>query len=443
MSFITDKQTLDDLNILGKFKAHSMFSLFNQTQTTGGERLLDTMFRHPLTGVEEINQRSGLFGYFQDKALVFPFSKSLFQVVENYLGLAAIGNQLITAAGVFRKKLLKTAVRDEQYDHMHNGLVATIEMLNILADFFKQLEKGAPSPYLAQFDTIKKIMADHRLQWLPEVRNVQQLSAMQVARYHHLLLHVFRKEMDVILQGIYQLDVCIAVSDVARARGFAYAKALPQEKNLFHTVALSHPGLEKAVANPLTFNKDQNLLFLTGANMAGKSTFMKAFGIAVYMAHMGFPVAAKEMSFSVREGLYTSINVPDDLNMGYSHFYAEVLRVKHVAEEVARSRDLVVIFDELFKGTNVKDAYDATLSVTEAFSEYRNCFFIISTHIIEVGDALKHQGEHIRFGYLPTVMEGTVPRYTYQMKEGITNDRQGMMIIENEGIVDMLQHTAV
>jgi len=51
-----------------------------------------------------------------------------------------------------------------------------------------------------------------------------------------------------------------------------------------------------------------------------------------------------------------------------------------------RRKDLIVIFDELFKGTNVKDAYDATLAVTEAFSKYRNCFFIISTHIIEVGE---------------------------------------------------------
>jgi DNA mismatch repair ATPase MutS len=157
------------------------------------------------------------------------------------------------------------------------------------------------------------------------------------------------------------------------------------------------------------------------------------------MAHMGFPVAAKEMQFSVRNGLYTSINVPDNLSMGYSHFYAEVLRVKHIAQEVSRGNNLVVIFDELFKGTNVKDAYDATLSVTEAFATYRNCFFIISTHIIEVGEALKPHGDQIHFRYMPTVMAGAIPQYTYLLTEGITNDRQGMMIIENEGIVGMLK----
>src|SRR5687768_6966016 len=165
---------------------------------------------------------------------------------------------------------------------------------------------------------------------------------------------------------------------------------------------------------------------------------MKAFGIAVYMAHMGFPVAVTSMQFSVRDGLFTSINVPDNLNMGYSHFYAEVLRVKKVALEVAKGLDLVVIFDELFKGTNVKDAYDATLSVTKAFGRYPNCIFIVSTHIIEVGEALRRELPNALFRYMPTIMEGAVPRYPYTLTDGITNDRQGMMIVENEGIFDLL-----
>ncbi len=98
---------------------------------------------------------------------------------------------------------------------------------------------------------------------------------------------------------------------------------------------------------------------------------------------------------------------------------------------------MVVIFDELFKGTNVKDAYDATLACTVSFSKYRNCAFIISTHIIEVGEALK-PFRNIRFGYMPTIMNGNMPTYPYTLTEGITSDRQGMLIIENEKILDAL-----
>jgi len=247
-----------------------------------------------------------------------------------------------------------------------------------------------------------------------------------------------QQEMQDLLDIIYDMDVCITVSRVAREKGFSYAQALPKEKNCFRAAGLRHPALPAAVANTLSFHSDSNLLFLTGANMAGKSTLMKALGIAVYLAHMGFPVAAEEMEFSVMDGIYSSINVPDDLSHGYSHFYAEVLRVKKVAEEVSSGRSLVIIFDELFKGTNVKDAYDATLAVTEGFSAYRNCFFLVSTHIVEVGENLKEKGGHFQFAFMPTIMEGPRPRYTYKLEKGISADRHGMMIIQNEGIIGLI-----
>ncbi len=75
---------------------------------------------------------------------------------------------------------------------------------------------------------------------------------------------------------------------------------------------------------------------------------------------MGFPVPASGMEFSVQSGMFTTINLPDNINMGYSHFYAEVMRVKKVAESGGILKNLIVIFDELFRGTNVKDAYEAT-----------------------------------------------------------------------------------
>jgi DNA mismatch repair ATPase MutS len=154
---------------------------------------------------------------------------------------------------------------------------------------------------------------------------------------------------------------------------------------------------------------------------------------------MGFPVAAEGMMFSVQDGMYTSINVPDDLDKGFSHFYAEVLRVKHVAEELSRGRNLVVIFDELFKGTNVKDAYDATVAVTEAFGANRNASFIVSTHITEAGDTLQERCPNMKFVYFPTIMENGTPRYPYKLKEGISGDRHGMMIIANEGVIDIIR----
>jgi DNA mismatch repair ATPase MutS len=428
MSFITDKQTLDDLGLLGKFKQHSVFSIFNKVRTAGGERLLNDMFHQPLTDADAINTRSALFRYFQEANLQFPFDTASFTMVENYMSSVTAGNAVANLAMIARKKFAGAFLHDEQYKQLQQQLRVTIDALIALRELVNKID-------IPMTQAARRILSDKKLQWLGTTGT--NLSVMDTARYDSLLRNTLRNEMEILLDTIYQLDLYITVSTVARERGFHYATALPASENIFESRALSHPGLSNAVANPVHLGGAANLLFLTGANMAGKSTLMKSFGIAVYMGHMGFPVAAKDMRFSVRDGLYTSINVPDNLNMGYSHFYAEVLRVKKVAQEVSSRRNMIVIFDELFKGTNVKDAYDATLACTVSFSKYRNCAFIISTHIIEVGEALK-PFRNIRFGYMPTIMNGNLPTYPYTLTEGITSDRQGMLIIENEKILEAL-----
>lgn len=436
MSFIADKQTLDDLSLLGKYNANSIFSLFNQVKTRGAEKLLDTMFLHPLTDADQINARSAAFRYFGDQPIPFPFEEQLLGSTEAFLDEGSNSNFPLALWQISRKKLAALLVKDDAYELQLQGIATCVQLLKGFTTLLGQLEKEGRdknTPWEKWVVSARSIVRDKRLQNINDER-----SLLQTARLHYLLAHVFQDKLKALLALTYEIEVYITVSGIAKAKGFSYAKALPKEKNVLAAKGVKHPDLDKAVPNTLSFNGNSNVLFLTGANMAGKSTLMKATGIMVYLAHMGFPVAAQELEFSVLDGIYSSVNVPDDLNRGYSHFYAEVLRVKKVAEEVDADKHLFVIFDELFKGTNVKDAYDATLAVTAAFTAFRDCFFIISTHIFEVGDALKTEGDHIQFEFLPTIMEGTVPKYTYTLQKGITTDRQGMIIIENEGILDML-----
>ncbi len=436
MSFIADKQTLEDLNLLGKFKQHSIFSLFNKVNTSGAEKLLNEMFQNPLTEPGAINKRSAILKYFQSKQLSFPFANEQFSMVDNYLSGSG-GRHYLTALIVLgKKKLLGTIVRDEEYKKTQSSLQQTIALLNQCKTFISQFSNDDDHPFYNEVLAVKNILDDPKLEWLAAEQN-SQLSLTKMARYDNLLRHKMQAALTTVIDTFYLLDLYISVANLAQAKDFNFAQARPKEDNLFTATAVRHPGIEKAVANPVSFHQHSNMIFLTGANMAGKSTFMKAFGINVYLAHMGFPVAAKGMEFSVKDGIYTSINVPDNLNMGYSHFYAEVLRVKNVAEQVSSGKSLVIIFDELFKGTNVKDAYDATLAVTAAFSEYANCLFIISTHIIEAGEVLKERN-NIQMLYLPTIMNGNIPQYTYKLQPGISSDRHGMMIIENEGILELL-----
>lgn len=430
MSFIADKQTLEDLNLLGKYKPNSIFSFFNRVQTAGGEKVLLEMFEHPLTDSQVINTRSSTFRFFQEKLVDFPFDKQQLEIMDNYLQEDAGSNVLAQGVVTIKRQLQALLVKDEEHDKVKAGIKATLATLSTCRGLTGQLQSG---PHIT---AMAALLAHPQLQELPP--SPSNLSTAQVIRFEQLFRRQFSSILRQLLRMIYQLDVFISVAKLSRTEGFCYATMLPAETSVASAKNMRYPGLRKAIGNDVVLDHQRNVLFLTGANMAGKSTFMKTFGVAVYMAHIGFPVAADEMRLSVKEGIYSSINVPDSLGLGLSHFYAEVMRVKQVALDVAAGKNLLVIFDELFKGTNVKDAYDATLAVTTAFSAYDNCLFIISTHIIEVGEALSGVGS-IRFLYMPTVMEGNVPRYTYRLQPGITADRQGMTIIENEGILQMIQ----
>ncbi|NIG55430.1 DNA mismatch repair protein [Chitinophaga sp. Cy-1792] len=440
MSFNIDKQTADELNLMGKYRNGSVYHLFNQVKTSGGQQMLDEVFRSPLEDPAAINERAATFQAFQQANLGFPFDVSQLSMMREYLDGSVAGNAVITVIDTLIKKGLSSLTRDERYRKKVQGLQATIVTLKRCFLFLQALPVTTEK-YAAKAAVISDILADKEVDQLMNIDIYKPLSVKTLAYYDHLLKGRLLAAMEQLLSFIYELDMYIAVSDVARSKGFAYAVAMPKEKNLFSVKVLRHPCLQGAIGNDLRMEEGSNVLFLTGANMAGKSTWMKSVGICMYLAHMGFPVAAESMVFSVRQGICSSINVADNIHLGYSHFYAEVVRVKQAAEAAASGKRLLLMFDELFKGTNVKDAYDGTLAVTEAFAEYQDCLFIVSTHIIEVGEALKGNS-NIRFAFLPTVLEGGRPRYTYRLQEGITEDRQGMMIIRNEGILELIRSQA-
>ena len=436
--FSIDKQTLDELNLLGKFRADSVYHLFNRVKSRGGEQLLDKMFRQPMIDAAAINERSNTFRFFQQAGLRFPFDVQQINLMQEYLDNRGSKHAAMELVSTFIKKGLSMLTRDDRFKKNVQGIQATIVTLNRCFGFVDAIREPEGS-YGDRIKGIRTLLSDKKLERLRSIDIYKALPVRQLAYYNHLLKERFHREMEDILDFIYEVDTYIAVSEVAEARGFHYAKALPAKENILAVEELHHPCIDRAVGNAISMHRNSNVLFLTGANMAGKSTLMKSVGIGLYLAHMGFPVAARKMEFSVRDGLYSSINVADNIGLGYSHFYAEVVRVKQAADAAAGGRRLLLMFDELFKGTNVKDAYDGTLAVTEGFADYQECLFIVSTHIIEVGEALKHRN-NIHFVFMPTTMEGSHPRYTYRLQEGVTEDRQGMMIIRNEGILELLHN---
>lgn len=422
----TDEQTIGDLRIFGKGDGSSIYDLFNNAHTRGGEVLLKEMFHQPLANREAINNRSSIIRYFAAAGTPFPFTAAIFDITEKYLtNVDEQTNQSGQKGNLSEKEIA-------------NGVSAVIEMFQRMKEFIASKQVMEIPAYASERESIATILAAPAFEPVLKEQVKNKLSYSAVAAYDVLLRNQEIKKIKQLLQHIYYLDVLLSVAAVAVKKKLVFPVALEKGTGTVKLEGVYHPSLIHPIGNDITMDAKCNLVFLTGANMAGKSTFLRSLSVAVFLAHMGFPVAAKSMEFSVMDGLFTTINLPDNLGIGASHFYAEVLRVKQVATALNQGKSLFVVFDELFRGTNVKDAHEGTVEIALAFAAKKKSLFMISSHIIEAGSRLQ-QMDTIGFQFLPTIMNGTMPEYTYRLEKGITDDRHGMIIIRNEGILEILE----
>ena len=419
----TDDQTIDDLRLFARREQPGIYDIYNNTFTRGGEAVLEEMFRHPLSDGAAITARSAIIARFAALRTAFPFQPAMLDHIEKYI-----------AQGGQDRDGQKSTLGEKE---IVAGVAAAIELLHGVRAFIETGDAVKVDALSAERQTILALLKEEGLQPVFNEQPGAKLSYAAVTAYDILVRVRERKKMLDILQFVYLLDVYISVATIATKRQFIFPTLHAGKDHVVRVEGVFHPELQKPVGNSLHMNQDCSVVFLTGANMAGKSTFLRSLSIAVYIAHMGFPVAAKAMEFSVMDGIYTTINLPDNLGIGASHFYAEVLRVRKMAAELGAGKALFVVFDELFRGTNVKDAHEGTVEITQAFARQRQSLFIISSHIVEAAAQLR-QMKNIGFYYLPTRMNGTMPEYTYQLQDGVTDDRHGMIIIRNEGILDIL-----
>jgi len=424
----TDEQTIDDLGIFGKRNGTGIYDIYNHAHTRGGEALLEKMFRSPLSDKAAINQRSNIIRQFAQAGLHFPYDVSLFDVTEKYL---------VNSDADSKHQRQSVQLNEKE---IQNGVSAVISLIHLTKDFIEKNEARNIIDYATERETIVKLLASPAFEpALKESPKGNKLSYSAVTAFDALFRVTERTKVENLLKHLYYLDVYMSVAKTATARQFVFPKALSKEQSALNIKGVYHPSLKTPVKNNIAMGEQQNVIFLTGANMAGKSTFLRSLSTALYVAHMGFPVAADAMEFSVMDGLYTTVNLPDNLGIGASHFYAEVLRVKKMATELSTGKCFFILFDELFRGTNVKDAHEATVAVTKGFASKKNSLFIISSHIVEAGEELE-QKNNIGFLFLPTRMNGHTPEYTYTLEKGITDDRHGMIIIRNEGILETLKN---
>lgn len=433
--FEADKQTWKDLDLFDQGRRGSIYGLFNKTRTAGGSDALERMLKEACGERSVLETRRDIIRFFRDRSIELPIGRHLADV-EHYLNCAFElfpGNWL----DAFFYQVRNQVKESSRYFIVTGGIKRTVSLLRQVFDFTAGWRTGdCPGSLAATLNGLPELITDRRVRTLLLERS-GPLRWRDMARCDHFFRESGKSAIRKIMDLVYEWDACQSVAVTAQQYDLCFPEYSDDAQPSIRAEGLFHPLVANAVPNDYTIGIAANLCFISGPNMAGKSTFLKSFGLAVYLAHVGFPVPAKSFQTTLFNGLITTVNLADSISQGYSHFYAEVRRVKDVVSKICEKRRIVVIFDELFRGTNVRDASDASLRIIDSFAGIEGCLFLVSTHIVEIAPELRNN-PNIFFTCFAATMEGGVPWYSYKLKEGVSDERAGMAILRNEGILDML-----
>ena len=434
MEFKIDEQTLNDLELFNQaLDGKSIFSCFNTACSDGGKACMRKMLESPLTDVNKIRERAEAIRYLGQLPFFLDIRREELSFIEVYLQ-----QEDVPQRSMYRltSRAVKGWLKPDNDCYLRQRAVPYLgRLIRELGTFMDELSAGkVPEMIRDMQQRVKETLAREGMQYLMSQKKDSFWTRESLDLY-------FRgRELDgvrVILDTLYMLDSLRSLGTMAKDEGLTFP-IFTESGRRVRIEGLYHLFLENPVKNDVLFDDRQHLCFLTGPNMAGKSTCMKAFGVAVYLAHCGLPVPAARMELSVFKGLFTTINLSDNLSLGYSHYYNEVARVKYIVEQVRDLQNVVVVFDELFRGTNVKDAYDASCAVIGGLARLKYGVFMISTHIVEVAEFLK-PFPSVCFRFFEIDMTTGEPRYTYCLREGVSDERIGMYILKKAGVVDLIE----
>jgi DNA mismatch repair protein MutS len=433
-----DKITFNDISIFHAEEEFSVFNKLNFTKTFGGKEWLRRFFSEPHGDLKRIIDTQNVI-------------KTLLAHLDDWP--TDITNGTVLMIDKFLDYNLDPVpqnpnlVNSFTYTIVHKQDYSMVKFsVKHFADFYRGLKKllylfsGTQLSVNLSFylDRIVDVLKEEPLQRLANSPADVEFTPEDNLYFAFHIKNRFKRATLELIDIYSRFEAWYSMAMAVKTYELKFPEFVEQDEPFFEAQGLYHVLLPTPVAYDFSLDPGNNFLFLTGANMAGKSTLIKAVGSSVFLAHMGMAVPAKSMRLSLFDGLLTNINVADNIVKGESYFFNEVQRIKNTIYKINDGKKWLVLIDELFKGTNVQDAMKCSLTVIKGLLKIRNSLFILSTHLYEIGEELKRY-PNISFKYFETNVLDDQLVFSYQLKDGISNDRIGYVILRREKVVEMLE----
>ena len=209
----------------------------------------------------------------------------------------------------------------------------------------------------------------------------------------------------------------------------------------FECVTLGHPLIEadKRVSNDVTLQGPGHALVVTGSNMSGKSTLLRAIGINVVLANAGAPVCARSMKVG-RLVVATSMRVSDSLDEGTSRFYAELKKLKLVLDLARKAKTagtaegtVLFLLDEILHGTNTRERLIGARAILRELLA-QGAMGAVSTHDLGLGDLEAEMPDHVRNIHFEEQVNGEVMTFDYKLRTGIVQSSNALRLMKIVGL---------
>lgn len=237
------------------------------------------------------------------------------------------------------------------------------------------------------------------------------------------------------LETVGELDALCSLGTFAYNHPQYTYPELTEKPFCFLATQMGHPLMpaSQCVKNDATIPSRPFFLIITGANMAGKSTYLRTIGVNYLLACIGAPVCCERLKLHPNQ-LITSLRTSDSLSDNESYFFAELKRLKRIIDLLNQGQQLFIILDEILKGTNSMDKQKGSFDLIRQFMQLK-ANGIIATHDLLLGSLIKQFPEEIRNYCFEADIKDNELTFSYKLREGVAQNMNACFLMKKMGII--------